>query len=331
MIRPRNNSPLRGPIDRRRQPADPPLDYGLGIDLGGSSVKAVAITPDGRVLRRRQKRITDFGNMEWIEPIQILAREMEQGSPPRFLGISVPGLISPDGWSVAHMPGRLQGLEGLNWSQVLRTARPVPVINDGQAALLGEAWIGAARGLQNALLLTLGTGVGGALLVDGRVLRGHIGRAGHLGHSCLDPKGPRDVTGVPGSLEWFMGNASIRERCQGRFSTTHELVAASQAGDSQARAVWLDSVHKLACALCSFINITDPEVVIIGGGIARSGRALLHPLQKYLDDLEWRPGGRQVKLRRARLGEFAGAIGAARHALNQMPQPKSSPHHATRL
>lgn len=318
MIRPRNNSPLSRRQVRRKPSTAPSLDYGLGIDLGGSSVKAVAISPEGRILRRQQKLISDFGNMEWVEPIRDLVREIEQGSSPSFTGVSVPGLISRDGWFVAHMPGRLQGLEGLNWSKALQTSRRVPVLNDGQAALLGEAWIGAAQGVQNAILLTLGTGVGGALLVDGRILRGHTGRAGHLGHSCLDPHGPLDVTGMPGSLEWFIGNATVADRCQGRYRTTHELVAASRAGDPNAQAIWLDSVHKLACAIGSFINITDPEVVIIGGGIARSGKALMDPLQDYLKDVEWRPGGHRVKLRRARLGEFAGAIGAARHALNLM-------------
>jgi len=92
------------------------------------------------------------------------------------------------------MPGRLKGLEGLKWQNALKSSRPVPVLNDAQAALMGEVWMGAARGATNVFLLTLGTGVGGAAMVDGRVLRGHLGRAGHLGHVSLDPNAPPAMT-----------------------------------------------------------------------------------------------------------------------------------------
>jgi glucokinase len=117
------------------------------------------------------------------------------------------------------------------------------VLNDGHAALLGEAWLGSARGFQNVILLTLGTGVGGAAILDGKLLRGQIGRAGHLGHICLDPDGPRDVCGTPGSLEVAIGNCTIGERSRGRFQTTHELVAAYRDGDLEAAGIWLESVR----------------------------------------------------------------------------------------
>ena len=112
-----------------------------------------------------------------------------------------------------------------------------------------------------------------------------------------------------------IGNCTIGERTRGRFSTTHELVAAHLAGDADATAVWLRSVRTLACAIASFVNILDPEAAIIGGGIARAGAALFQPLQQFVDEVEWRPGGQRVKILPAQLGEFAGAFGAAWHAL----------------
>ena len=117
---------------------------------------------------------------------------------PGWIGVAAPGLPARDGRSIAFMPGRLPGLEGLDWATFLHASCDVPVLNDAQAALVGETWCGAAKGVRNALLLTLGTGVGGAAIVDGRVLHGHLGRAGHLGHVSLDPAGPLDIVNTPG-------------------------------------------------------------------------------------------------------------------------------------
>jgi len=219
------------------------------------------------------------------------------------------------------MPGRLAGLQGLDWTAYLAWSNIVPVLNDAHAALLGESWLGAARSLKNVFMLTLGTGVGGAAIVDGKLLRGEIGRGGHLGHISLDPHGLPDVTGMPGSLEDVIGNCTIEIRTKGRFKTTHDLIAAHLQKDREASAIWLESVQALACGIASLINVLDPAAVIIGGGIARSGPALFEPLQQALDKVEWRPAGDRVKLLAAELGEFAGAYGAAFAALNLQSRP----------
>jgi glucokinase len=190
----------------------------------------------------------------------------------------------------------------------------VPVRNDAHASLLGEVWIGAARGMRDVILLTLGTGVGGAVICDGHLLRGHLGRAGHLGHISLDIHGAPGICRTPGALEDWIGNHNIRERTGGRFATTHELVAAYRTGDPTASEAWLKSIRALACAIASFVNILDPETVLIGGGIAQAGDALFSPLAAELAGVEWRPGGHAVKVLPAALGEWAGAIGAAREA-----------------
>src|ERR1051325_2461452 len=293
--------------------------YALGIDLGGTSVKAVAVTPKGRTLARTNVGFNAETKMEWAETARRILQQLQSeiGRAPHVIGLSAPGLAASDGRSIAHMPGRLRGLEGLNWTKFLAARRPVPVLNDAHAALVGEAWLGAARGFQNVILLTLGTGVGGAAMVDDRLLRGRLGRAGHLGHICLDPDGPPDCARTPGSLEMAIGNCTIAMRSRGRFKTTHGLVAAHRAGDARATAIWLHSVRALACAIASMVNVLDPEAVIIGGGIARSGAALFAPLRSFMNQVEWRPGGQRVKLLPARLDEFAGAFGAARNALGK--------------
>lgn len=292
------------------------MNYLLGLDLGGTSVKAVAVSAEGRLLERTVETFDPDAPRAFLVAMHAARDRLMSaaGTAPQALGVSAPGLAAADGRRIAYMPGRLAGLEGLDWTEALEAARPVPVLNDAHAALLGEVWRGAARGARNAVLLTLGTGVGGAALVDGRLLRGAIGRAGHLGHISLDPDGPPDICGTPGSLEWAIGNATLRERSQGRFATTHDLIRAAEAGDPFARAVWLKSMRALAAGVVSLINVLDPEVVVIGGGIARAGAALFEPLAAELERMEWRPGGHRVRVVPAELGEFAGAYGAAYHA-----------------
>ncbi len=294
------------------------MSHALGIDLGGSSVKAVAVMMGGKTVAKRQVEFSPDADRDWAKQILALMDEFRaaHGSPTAGIGVSAPGLTARDERSIAVMPGRLAGLEGLDWTEFLGSPKPVPVLNDAHAALLGEAWLGAAKGFQNVLLFTLGTGVGGAAMVDGRLLRGHLGRAGHLGHLSLDIDGPPDVCRLPGSLETAIGNCTIAARSQGRFITTHELVAAHFAGDADASRVWLRSVRALACAIASCVNILDPEAVVIGGGIARAGAALFDPLREFVDEVEWQPAGQRVKILPAALGEFAGAFGAAFRAMN---------------
>jgi glucokinase len=198
------------------------------------------------------------------------------------------------------MQGRLQGLEGLNWTDFLQAPHSVPVLNDAHAALLGEAWKGAAVGYRDAVLLTLGTGVGGAILADGRLYKGHIGRAGHLGHICLNPDGPPDIVGTPGSLEQMIGNCTLPARSGGRFTLTRQLVDAHLAGDAQATEIWLRSIFNLAAGITSIINAIDPEVIILGGGIAQAGPALFDPLKHFMERLSGDRRDRRCKSFRLR-------------------------------
>lgn len=292
------------------------MKYLLGIDLGGSSIKAVAVTPDGCTLAQVNEPFVDR-DLEWAVKLRSLAERIqcEQRGPAAGIGISAPGLAAKDGRSIAVMPGRLIGLEGLDWTDYLAAPNHVPVLNDAHAALLGEVWLGAARNLENVILFTLGTGVGGAAMVDGRLLKGAIGRAGHLGHVVLDWNAPLDDFNTPGSLERFMGNKFIRQRTNGRFATTHELVAAVESGDAAAREIWLQSVRALGASIGSLINVLDPDAVIVGGGIARAGATLFEPLEKFVRQYEWQAAGHLAKILPAQLGDFAGAYGAAWNTL----------------
>ena len=292
--------------------------YGIGVDLGGTNIKIVAISQEGQVLDRSTCETESDSPQSWIRTIRTRIKQIElaRTEEARWIGLAAPGLAAPDNLSVASMPGKLRGLEGLNWTDALQTIHPVPVINDAHAAMMGEAWLGAAVGYRNVVLLTLGTGVGGAILADGRLLRGHLGRAGHLGHISLNADGPNDIVGTPGSLELAIGNSTLGNRSGGRFTSTRLLVEAHLNGDQSATEIWLRSVHHLAVGITSIVNAVDPEVVIIGGGIANAGPALFDPLRDFLEKIEWRPLGQGVRIIPAALDDFAGTIGAAHHAIN---------------
>jgi glucokinase len=296
-----------------------------GIDLGGSMIKLVCLEPGSLHPVRQVTRPTRDGESasgwpNWTGTVRTLIETLElELGPVQAVGLCAPGLAAQDGRSIAHMPGRMRGIEGLDWTSFLGRSRVVPVLNDAHAALLGEVHAGAARGHQQVYLLTLGTGVGGAIYCNGQLLTGPMGRAGHLGHLCLDPDGTPDVTGIPGSLEDALGDHTVAQRSGGRFGNTAQLVAAVTTGDPEAERIWQRSIRCLACGIASLNNILDPDLVILGGGITAAGSHLFHPLTRELERVEWRPTGQGVPVVCAQLGEWAGALGAAFHALQPLP------------
>ncbi len=300
-------------------PAESQKDaFAIGLDLGGTQVKGIAADSSGKILAIDSVDTEDDGDDRWRKNLKVLLNKLEDevGRPADWVGISAPGLQAKDGLAIEYMPGRLQGLERFHWGSFLRdNSLTVPVLNDAHSALSGEVWAGAAQGMQDVFMLTLGTGVGGAILSDGKILKGHIGRAGHLGHVTVDSDGEPDCVKTPGSLEEAIGNKSIEKRTDGKYPTTHALVAAYVSGDEEARKIWLSSVKALAAACASLINALDPEAIIIGGGIAKAEDALFQPFNDFLKDMEWRPGGHSVKILGAKLGENAGALGAAYNAI----------------
>jgi glucokinase len=294
------------------------MSYTLGIDLGATRIKMVAVSEIGEIIRDEVLQTLDDGTAPWAQNLRDAACRWrdEFNETPRHIGLCAPGLASRNARCIAWMPGRMQRIEGLDWTTFLGLGPDVRVLNDGHAALLGEVWQGAAKGARHAVMLTLGTGVGGAILCHGRLMRGMIGRAGHLGHISLDPDGAKDITGTPGSLEDAIGNCSLPARSGGRFSDTAALLAAAEGGDEDAARIWRDSVRALGAGIVSLINAVDPEVIILGGGITDAGDSLSRILDDYLDQHEWRPGGHRVRIVHAALGGMAGALGAAWYGLN---------------
>ena len=179
------------------------------------------------------------------------------------------------------MPGRLPGLENFNWSDWI--GEKVVVLNDAHAAMMAEATFGAAKELQHAVLLSLGTGVGGGILINGQLYQGVSQMAGHIGHTTVNAETyNQDVTNMAGSIEDAIGNTTLPERSHGRYHSTEDLVRDFHKGDYFATWIWLSSVRKLAISIASTINILSPEAVILSGGIIQANDALLNPLQDFL-------------------------------------------------
>lgn len=290
----------------------------LGIDLGGTHIKG-ALLHDNKIVDQYHTDTNDLPDLAnqsskdlWKQAMQTMIDTAQQ----RFLGqslavgLAAPGIPDKQYSMIKYMPGRLQGLEDLPWADFLQVPA-VSVLNDAQAALLAESRLGAAQAATNAVLLTLGTGVGGGLLIDGKPYGGSFQWAGHIGHTVADSDGFPDITRMPGSIEEAIGNASLPRRSLGKYQTTSALVADYEQGDPFASFLWLTSVQKLACTLASLVNLISPDVIVLGGGITKAGEALYQPLASFMSVYEWRPGGQRTPVRQATFDDYAGAVGAA--------------------
>jgi len=289
----------------------------IGIDLGGTRIKGVVIDAVGNVLHQTYTPTNDGEGEVWKEAIAKTVHELRQKVPIEKIavGISAPGLPNKENTTIAFMPGRLDGLENFVWSDYLKCS--AYVLNDGVAALVAEAKTGAAKNSTNAIMITLGTGVGGALLINKQPYQGSFNKAGHIGHMVIDSNGDADVTNMPGSLEECIGNCTVEKRSKGKFTSTHELLDAYRDDDEFAKNVWLSSIKKLAIGLASASNLISPDTIIVGGGIAEANDDLFIPLNKWFDEFEWQPGGIRPQIVKAVHGDLAGAIGAACFAMSK--------------
>jgi len=289
----------------------------IGIDLGGTRIKGVVIDAIGNVLHQTYTPTNDGEGEIWKEAIAKTVHELRKKVPGEKIavGISAPGLPNKENTTIAFMPGRLDGLENFVWSDYLNCS--AYVLNDGVAALVAEAKTGAAKNSTNAIMITLGTGVGGALLINKQPYQGSFNKAGHIGHMVIDSNGDADVTNMPGSLEECIGNCTVEKRSKGKFTSTHELLEAYRNDDEFAKQVWLVSVKKLAIGLASASNFISPDTIVVGGGIAEANDDLFLPLNKWFDEFEWQPGGIRPQIVKAVHGDLAGAIGAACFAMSK--------------
>ena len=277
----------------------------IGIDVGGTKCLGVAVDDDGKVVQ--QYRLpTPHADALCDTLVEIVAQLGEFKS----LGIGVPGLISPEG--VIRASPNLVGAKELALRQMMqdRLGKKVFVENDATCAALGEWKSGAAQGATDAWVITLGTGIGGGFISGSVLQRGAHGFAGEVGHMVVDPNGPLCPCGRNGCWERYASGNGLSYLASGEKG--EEVLSRAKVGASDAIVV-VDTFAKwVALGLVNLTNMTDPNVIVVGGGVIVSADVVMPRIAHWFEQLLYSPKHRaHPRLVAAQLGEQAGAIGAA--------------------
>jgi glucokinase len=296
----------------------PSVSRHLGLDLGGTNIKWVVVEHDAgawRVLDRGQVATpVAEGPDAVVSRLGAVGGEAMERSPGVVsVGIGIPGLYDPVAGTTRFLVNFPGGWPGVPVAGPVGAALglPAPLINDARAFGLAELRAGAARGASSMVGLTLGTGIGGVIAIDGRVHQGHDGTGGELGHQTLEPDGPLCGCGNRGCLEAFARADRIAAACG--TATAEAAVEAARAGDPRAVAGLLVVGRYLGIGIANMIAVITPDVVVIGGGISAAFDLLRAPIEAELRERVRTTALELVRLVPAELGTWAGAIGAAIH------------------
>jgi glucokinase len=256
---------------------------------------------------------------------------LEATTVPAGVGVGCKGIINPDSTEVEVLPGSLHYLEGLRLSDLVGLPSDVPVFadNDARVALAGEMVWGAAKGYKDVIMLTLGAGVGGAVIANGQLLRGHAGMGGNLGHLTLDPDGLPCSCGNRGCLETVFSARAIEGQAwsavhrgcpsaltrlfreQPQLATCRTIFQAASEGDELSHSIVSRAIHGLAAAIAGLLHVFDPEVVILGGQVVDAGADLLTPLREEVWNRTRNLLGREVPLMEQQVADRSGIVSAA--------------------
>jgi glucokinase len=303
----------------------------LGVDIGGAQIRAGMVDESGAILASRT--VATPNDLESFVPAlqEAIRWLLEAVAVPAGVGVGCKGLINPDSTRIEILPGALHFLEGMRIADVIGLPLDVPVFADNAArvALAGEMVWGAARDRQNVMMLTLGAGVGGAVVSNGHMLRGHTGVAGHLGHITVEPNGAPCSCGNRGCLETVFSARAIEGeawsavhrgcdssltrlfREQPQLATCRTVFQAASEGDTLAQSIVDSAIFRLGAAVAGLLHVFDPELVILGGQLADAGADLIGPLQEEVWARSRRLLGRDVPLVEQEVADKSGIVGAA--------------------
>src|SRR6266550_4393615 len=292
----------------------------LGLDGGGTNLKWAVVERDREPRLLKTGRLptdTAGGEQSVVRQLLVVAQTVFSDIEGiESVGVGMPGVLEPDAGVTRFIPNIPGDWDGVHVTRTMTDAigHPVRLINDARAFTLAEHALGAGRGAMSMLGITLGTGVGGGLILDGHLYFGHEGTAGEFGHQTILPDGPRCNCGNHGCLEALARADAIAAACG--QPGVEEAAAAARAGDARALRGLRDCGRYLGIGASNIMVLVGVERIVIGGGIAAAGELLLHPIREELQRRVRVTDVTRVKVVCGELGIWAGAIGAALHASN---------------
>src|SRR6185295_12544683 len=303
----------------------------FAVDLGGTHLRVALVDETGRILKQLKQETPKGDSADCI--INALASAAEQWSDEKqrviATSIMVPGAVDSEKAVVLQAPNLPSLVNfGLKAALEQRLGWPVFLENDANAAAVGEMWLGAARGCRDVMSVTLGTGVGGGVILDGKLWRGSHGSAGEIGHTTVDPfSGLKCKCGNIGCLELFASATAIVRMTRETMSsfpetslqsadlTAEKVYDAGQKGDELALAVFKRMGMYLGIGLANLINLIDPQIIVITGGVVNGWDLFSGEMYRQVEERAFRTTAQQLKIAPAECGDNAGLLGAARLAL----------------
>jgi len=304
----------------------------IAVDVGGTSMKGARVAPDGRILsRRRVPTPTADGADAVLDALAGLCRSLARHRPVAAVGLGVPGAVSPRRGIVFSSPNvPCWHDEPIGPRLARRLGIRVVVDNDANLHAVGEHWLGAGRGTRNMILATLGTGIGGGLILRNRLWHGESGRAGELGHVVVDPHGPPCACGARGCVEAYASATGILRAWRGAWhvspgrprsvdrrilrDTPATIAERARRGDRRARRIFADAGRALGIAVSSWIQTLDIHTIVFGGGVSGALDLLLPHVRIELEQRLFGLDTTRLHLLPAALGDDAGILGAAKLA-----------------
>ena len=296
--------------------------YVVGVDVGGTNIKLGVVGPSGKVIVRNSFATKPFASSR-IKLITALASEIEASIITAGLtkhqiagvGIGLPGLVDYEKGFVRFLPN-IPGWRGVHLKSILqkKIKLPVYVDNDVKIITLAESKFGAGKGVKNLVCMTLGTGVGAGLILNGQLYRGEDNSAGELGHMPLNEYGPKCNCGGIGCFETYVGNRALfalASKVMGKSGmTTEDMFALAQKGNKKALLFWKMAAAHIGNGLVGVVNLLNPRLIIIGGGVSNNEKYLFKTIAETIRLRAMSLQGSAFKIKRAKFKDDAGIIGA---------------------
>ncbi len=322
------------------------VDKVIGIDIGGTNLRGALVNKDGNILKRMKiSSRADQGIDELVDNLAGFIKEISEGESVSNIGIGIPGIIDSKEGVITQAPNILN-VDDYPLRAVLneKLGRDIHFVieNDSNSAAVGEWWMGASKDVNSMIMLTMGTGVGGGIILNGKLWTGDDGMAGEIGHITIYPDGARCNCGNYGCLESYASATAIRRMVREgledksldttlRESTKNVepedipqiVMEAASAGDDFSLSIWLEVGKALGIAIASLVNLLNVEMVVIGGGVSNAWDLFIDATYKEAHRRALRAPMERAEIKRGLLGDDAGILGSAYLAFKSDNEKKS--------